>query len=590
MKKLIVLFGLISVINICLSQTAFSPQQIMISDANGITDLNFTDINGDGDIDIVATLYDDNKVVWYENDGTGVFGQQQLISDNAQGASFVAVNDFTGDAIPDVVSISQNDNKIGWYENDGNGNFGNEQVLSGSVVNASGLITVDLDSDTDIDILVGTESKISWYKNNGNGNFGSQILITNISGNDQPQWEIAVGDLDNDDDMDIISGCLLSIYWYENNGSGGFGNKQTLNFYSHLGITSLQSIDLDKDSDIDVLAGIGDMNYSSVKWYENDGSGFDVYSIVTYGGNIEYMFAMALEIDGDADTDILAAPHSMTNDGFLIWMKNDGNENFSSEVTISDELNISGLFANDLDNDNDQDVIGISNQDNRIFSYTNLLNNITHIDYPLCENDSILIGNEWITQPGSYPFDTLTGAFGGDSILVYDVYSHPNPDDFQITGPAEVEEYAVITYSVPTNPDIEYSFEVENGNILSTQANSVEIQWGENSMGLITATATFPNTGCDTQSTLEITVGTGDIGEINQIYVRIFPNPANNVLFIESDISSFTVEMINTTGKVVKYSDQAKIDISNLEGNIYFVKIFDKHGNILRIEKLILIR
>ncbi|KGE86773.1 FG-GAP repeat domain-containing protein, partial [Phaeodactylibacter xiamenensis] len=74
----------------------------------------------------------DDKIAWYENDGSGNFGAQQVITTSANGARSVYAMDLDGDGDADVLSASSNDDKIAWYENDGSGNFGAQQVITTS--------------------------------------------------------------------------------------------------------------------------------------------------------------------------------------------------------------------------------------------------------------------------------------------------------------------------------------------------------------------------------------------------------------------------------------------------------------------------
>ncbi|WP_044223940.1 FG-GAP repeat domain-containing protein, partial [Phaeodactylibacter xiamenensis] len=41
------------------------------------------DLDGDGDADVLSTSLDDDKIAWYENDGSGNFGAQQVITTSA---------------------------------------------------------------------------------------------------------------------------------------------------------------------------------------------------------------------------------------------------------------------------------------------------------------------------------------------------------------------------------------------------------------------------------------------------------------------------------------------------------------------------
>ena len=77
-----------------------------------------SDFDGDGDLDVLSASYSDGKVAWYENDGGSppIF-TEHVISTNAALAAFVFATDVDGDGDTDVLSASPNDSKIAWYEN-----------------------------------------------------------------------------------------------------------------------------------------------------------------------------------------------------------------------------------------------------------------------------------------------------------------------------------------------------------------------------------------------------------------------------------------------------------------------------------------
>ncbi len=127
------------------------------------------DLDNDGDMDVLTTAngptdYMGHKVIWYENDGTGIFGAGQIISDYVANPRAVYAADLDNDGDMDVLSASANDYKIAWYENDGSGNFGTQQIISSSVGNPHSVCAADLDNDGDIDVLSDGD-KIAWYKN-----------------------------------------------------------------------------------------------------------------------------------------------------------------------------------------------------------------------------------------------------------------------------------------------------------------------------------------------------------------------------------------------------------------------------------------
>ena len=127
------------------------------------------DLDNDGDMDVLTTAngptdYMGHKVIWYKNDGTGIFDAGQIISDYVANPRAVYAADLDNDGDIDVLSASADDNKIAWYENDGSGNFGTQQIISSSVGNPHSVYAADLDNDGDIDVLSDGD-KIAWYKN-----------------------------------------------------------------------------------------------------------------------------------------------------------------------------------------------------------------------------------------------------------------------------------------------------------------------------------------------------------------------------------------------------------------------------------------
>ena len=65
----------------------FGQEQIITTNVDGAKSVYATDIDGDGDMDVLYASRSDDKIAWYENDGDGNFGTQQIITTNADGAN-----------------------------------------------------------------------------------------------------------------------------------------------------------------------------------------------------------------------------------------------------------------------------------------------------------------------------------------------------------------------------------------------------------------------------------------------------------------------------------------------------------------------
>jgi gliding motility-associated-like protein/uncharacterized repeat protein (TIGR01451 family) len=245
----------------------FGAQQVITTVADGAKSVYTADLDSDGDIDVLSASYGDAKIAWYENNGSDNFSAEQIITTFANGVQSVYAADLDNDNDMDVLSASWGDNKITWYENDGNGNFGAQQIITINALGVNDVHVADLDNDGDIDVLSISiyDNKVAWYENDGNGNFGAQQIITVIADNAQ---SVYAADLDNDGDMDVLSASNWDdkIAWYENDGSGNFGEQQIITTAAD-GAQSVHAADLDNDGDIDVLSA----SYSDDKiaWYEN---------------------------------------------------------------------------------------------------------------------------------------------------------------------------------------------------------------------------------------------------------------------------------------------------------------------------------
>ncbi|MFC2107281.1 FG-GAP-like repeat-containing protein [Bacteroidota bacterium] len=387
-KRIIGSLGFVLIIFFAQTQTTFS-DPILISNRNCPATVFAGDLDNDGDNDVISTSYWDGIIYWYKNiDGYGNFGQEQIITDSADGATCIKICDVDGDKDNDVISASWIDNKIAWYENtDGNGSFGDQQIISTSTIEAHYVYACDIDGDMDIDVLSASygDNKIAWYENtDGNGNFSEQIIITTTA--IQALCVFAI-DLDGDEDNDVLSASRGDnvIAWYENiDGNGTFSGRKIIST-SVDGPFSVYACDIDSDGDNDVLSA-SEMD-NKIAWYENtNGNGsFGLQKIIsTDAGGAEVVYAC--DIDNDGDFDVLSACYW---DDKIAWYENtDGNGDFSEEQIISSTVyGAFSVYALDLDSDGDLDVLSAAIDGNKVDWYRNLI--YTKIDE--IDNGGILV-------------------------------------------------------------------------------------------------------------------------------------------------------------------------------------------------------
>ncbi|KAK3265608.1 hypothetical protein CYMTET_25722 [Cymbomonas tetramitiformis] len=272
----------------------FGSQQVISTLANGAEGVYATDLDGDGDMDVLSASNFDDKIAWYANDGSGGFGSQLVITTLAKYARSVYAADVDGDGDMDVLSASFEDDKIAWYANDGSGGFGSQQLVISTVANNPlSVFVADVDGDGDMDLLSASfvDDKIAWYANDGSGGFGSQqLVISTLADNAR---SVYAADMDGDGDMDVLSASA----WDDK-----IACQQVISTLAD-GAVSVHAADMDGDGDKDVLsASVGDDKIACQQ----------VISTLADGARSVH----AADMDGDGDMDVLSA--SM-DDAKIAW-------------------------------------------------------------------------------------------------------------------------------------------------------------------------------------------------------------------------------------------------------------------------------
>lgn len=127
------------------------------------------DMDGDTDRDVVA-ISKTGLVSYWINDGTPAGNDWAEVSVATNfGGQTVAVADFDGDGDLDIVGGSPGGDKVAWWENTGSGVFGpTGMIQSGSAVDGIyDLVPVDMEGDGDADIVAALKDgdRIVWWAN-----------------------------------------------------------------------------------------------------------------------------------------------------------------------------------------------------------------------------------------------------------------------------------------------------------------------------------------------------------------------------------------------------------------------------------------
>lgn len=161
-------------------------QETIYANANGARFIHAADIDKDGDKDIIVSSERDNTISWFANRGlnpsTGqlVF-QRYVVSNTAYGVHSAIVADMDGDGDIDIVAAIEYSNQIVWYENLGGiVPIWTEHLISPFAQVAHAVFVEDLDGDGDLDVLSASreDGKVAWHEN-----LGGQFRLTQTPSN-----------------------------------------------------------------------------------------------------------------------------------------------------------------------------------------------------------------------------------------------------------------------------------------------------------------------------------------------------------------------------------------------------------------------
>ncbi len=336
--------------------------------------LDVGDLDGDGDIDLVVSAPDasaaDDGLFWYENTGTDVFVSHPIVSTKDQPLK-LDVADLDGDLDNDIVMVWSDG--VLWYRNDGSGSFTEIGLDAGAGATKVPFVT-DLDDDGDQDVVVLANYNIWWEKNDGSENF-TRITVEDIASTDLALY---VADIDGDTDKDIATSVYISgqhvVVWYENDGNESF-TRHTIDTHDQH-ISDMEVADIDDDNDMDIVTVENES--SRVIWYKNNGSeSFTRNSVTTFSAPFDaYPTSLSVaDIDDDGDKDVVVAGGSNGTAGELNYYDNNGNENFARRVidtSLSSE--VPSLCVADINNDGDFDIVLTHNwPQKRVFLYNSVL-------------------------------------------------------------------------------------------------------------------------------------------------------------------------------------------------------------------------
>ena len=386
-RKIFTVFVILASISVTAQTTFNKSQTITLTGTEGDAPYPIAsgDIDNDGYHDLVVGTDLGGAIFWFKNDGNGNFTQQPTVTNSLARVIDIVLVDINGDTTLDILASSFENDKIVYYPNNlsNPGTFGSEITIASSIDGATDLDVVLLNGDSFLDVVVSAfnADKIVWFAGNGDGTFGAENLMINSV---VKPGSFDLKDINTDGELDLVVANAINI----DNDPGM--NTSVIEIFFNSGFTftkDTNSVTNDKDY-------LFNTSFEDIDSSNNNGITYDILATDIFGNLLHYnrnalgsydetiisttianpasvaMYNIDDSPDGLKDIILSSGQNGVGND--LVWFKNNGLGNFSAETVIdASQSNTYKFTVADFDNDGDLDIATAAYGDDQISIFNN---------------------------------------------------------------------------------------------------------------------------------------------------------------------------------------------------------------------------
>ncbi len=325
---------------------------VLMDGAEGAIDASTADMDGDGDLDVLAAAFFNDAVYVIQNitqPGKDLaFSDPIALPSELKGAYASRPADIDGDGFLDVVAVSKINGTVVWFRNtsaSGGFTFAEAETLVDGMPGIEAIEIEDVDGDGDPDLLTADYrgDTVAWHENTTTAD-GASFTAHPVDEAATGAITVAAADLDGDGLTDILASTAENdrVTWYRQvPRDSADTSPPTFEFASVISEDvddpeAIVAADVDNDGDPDVLTA--SFRSGTVAWHENTGGGtFGTQHVITRNAP-EALAVLPIDMDGDGDLDVTVASQGSDE---IAWFENaimTGSSASAGQAAASDSL------------------------------------------------------------------------------------------------------------------------------------------------------------------------------------------------------------------------------------------------------------